>query len=207
MGVRPCSSHSPAQYDAQTARHEMLTTASASPRPLVGAPPSEAVVRSPESGVFGRCSALFSGPDPASDRDRPMGSRSGTAGSMGLAPSAAVEQCNAVRDFDLRCSPPAPVAWSQQPQPGADFPEGPAKAIVVPMCGGCHDINRLKAGYTAEGWRTVMRMMQNMEVPTPADQVGGGDRISDQELPGAAAACRRRHRRHRRKPRSRCSRC
>ena len=62
-------------------------------------------------------------------------------------------------------------AWSQQPQPGADFPEGPAKAIVVPMCGGCHDINRLKAGYTAEGWRTVMRMMQNMEVPTPADQV------------------------------------
>ena len=32
-----------------------------------------------------------------------------------------------------------------------------------PMCGGCHDINRLKAGYTPEGWRTVMRMMQNME--------------------------------------------
>jgi virginiamycin B lyase len=64
------------------------------------------------------------------------------------------------------------VAWSQAPQPGADFPEGPAKAIVVPMCGSCHDINRLKAGYTPEGWRTVMRMMQNMEVPTPADQVG-----------------------------------
>jgi hypothetical protein len=39
------------------------------------------------------------------------------------------------------------------------------------MCGSCHDINRLKAGY-AQGWRTVMRMMQNMEVPTPADQVG-----------------------------------
>ena len=30
-------------------------------------------------------------------------------------------------------------AWSQQPPPGADFPEGPAKAIVVPMCGACHD--------------------------------------------------------------------
>ena len=39
------------------------------------------------------------------------------------------------------------------------------------MCGGCHDINRLKAGYTPGGWRTVMRMMQNMEVPLPADQV------------------------------------
>ena len=39
------------------------------------------------------------------------------------------------------------------------------------MCGSCHDINRLKAGYTPEGWRTVMRMMHNMDVPVPADQV------------------------------------
>jgi len=65
----------------------------------------------------------------------------------------------------------AGFAWSQQPpQPGADFPDGPAKAIVVPMCGSCHDINRLKAGYTPEGWRTVTRMMQNMDVPVPAGQ-------------------------------------
>jgi virginiamycin B lyase len=71
---------------------------------------------------------------------------------------------SAISIFLLSLSPPA---WSQQPQPGADFPEGPAKAIVVPMCGACHDINRLKAGYTPEGWRTVMRMMQNMDVPTP----------------------------------------
>ena len=62
-------------------------------------------------------------------------------------------------------------AWTQQPQPGADFPDGAARALVVPMCGACHDINRLKAGYTPEGWRTVMRMMQNMEVPVPADQM------------------------------------
>ena len=61
-------------------------------------------------------------------------------------------------------------AWSQQPQPGADFPDAPAKAFVVPMCGACHNINRLKAGYTPEGWHTVMRMMQNMEVPLPAEQ-------------------------------------
>jgi hypothetical protein len=60
-------------------------------------------------------------------------------------------------------------AWSQQPQPGADFPEGPAKAIVVTLCGACHDINRSKAGYSPEGWRTVMRMMQNIDVPVPAD--------------------------------------
>ena len=62
-------------------------------------------------------------------------------------------------------------AWSQQSQPGADFPEGPAKALVVPMCGACHDINRLKAGYTPEGWHTVMRMMQNFEVPVAPDQM------------------------------------
>src|SRR5262245_48278809 len=48
-----------------------------------------------------------------------------------------------------------------QQQPGADFPEGAGKSDVVAICGGCHDINRLKAGYTAEGWHTVMRMMEN----------------------------------------------
>jgi virginiamycin B lyase len=66
-----------------------------------------------------------------------------------------------------------PVA-AQQPaaqQPGADFPEGPGKQTVVNLCGACHDINRLKIGYTPEGWRTVMTMMENMEVPTPKDQV------------------------------------
>ena len=61
-------------------------------------------------------------------------------------------------------------AWSQQAQPGADFPDVPAKAFVVPLCGACHDINRLKAGYTPEGWHTVMRMMQNMEVALPVEQ-------------------------------------
>ena len=56
-------------------------------------------------------------------------------------------------------------------QPGAEFPEGAGKQIVLETCGGCHDINRLKVGYTPEGWRTVVRMMQNMEAPIPADQV------------------------------------
>jgi virginiamycin B lyase len=56
-------------------------------------------------------------------------------------------------------------------QPGADFPEGAGKQIVLETCGGCHDINRLKIGYTPEGWHTVMRMMQNMEAPIPPDQV------------------------------------
>ena len=56
-------------------------------------------------------------------------------------------------------------------QPGAEFPEGAGKQVVLETCGGCHDINRLKIGYTPEGWHTVMRMMQNMEAPIPADQV------------------------------------
>jgi virginiamycin B lyase len=54
-------------------------------------------------------------------------------------------------------------AFAQQ-QPGADFPEGPGKQLVVDTCNACHDINRLRVGYTPEGWRTVERMMQNMDV-------------------------------------------
>ena len=46
-----------------------------------------------------------------------------------------------------------------------DFPDGVGKEIVVRSCGGCHDINRLKIGYTPEGWRTIERMMRNMETP------------------------------------------
>jgi len=56
-------------------------------------------------------------------------------------------------------------------QPGADFPEGAGKQVVLETCGGCHDINRLKIGYTPEGWHTVMRMMQNFGAPIPPDHV------------------------------------
>jgi len=50
------------------------------------------------------------------------------------------------------------------------FPDGPGKQIVTDTCGACHDINRLRVGYTPEGWRTVVRMMQNVETPVPPDQ-------------------------------------
>jgi len=63
----------------------------------------------------------------------------------------------------------APPALAQQAQ--ADFPEGPGKSTVIALCGGCHDVNRVRAGYTPEGWRTVVRMMLNFEVPIPKDQV------------------------------------
>src|SRR5215218_8816987 len=55
-----------------------------------------------------------------------------------------------------------------QQQPGSDFPDGPGKQQVVDACHGCHDINRLKVGYTPEGWLTVVRMMQNFDTPVSA---------------------------------------
>jgi virginiamycin B lyase len=55
-------------------------------------------------------------------------------------------------------------------QPGANFPEGAAKAQVLGVCGNCHEINRLTAGYTPEGWRTVVRMMRNFGAPIADDE-------------------------------------
>jgi virginiamycin B lyase len=51
-----------------------------------------------------------------------------------------------------------------------DFPDGPGKDVFVAACGGCHDINRSRAGYTPEGWRTVVQMMKNVAAPVLADQ-------------------------------------
>src|SRR3981081_4829510 len=51
-----------------------------------------------------------------------------------------------------------------------DFPDGPGKSTFTAACGGCHDINRARAGYTPEGLHTVVRMMQNMEAPVPTEE-------------------------------------
>jgi virginiamycin B lyase len=55
-------------------------------------------------------------------------------------------------------------AWS------AELPEGKGKELVGSLCSSCHAFNP-GGGYTAEGWRTVMRMMANHGVTLPADQV------------------------------------
>ncbi len=60
-------------------------------------------------------------------------------------------------------------ARAQQGQP--DFPDGPGKETFLATCGGCHDINRARAGYAPEGWRTVMQMMINFGGAGPKDQV------------------------------------
>jgi virginiamycin B lyase len=54
-----------------------------------------------------------------------------------------------------------------------EWPEGPAKQRFVATCDGCHDINRVRVGYTPEGWLTVVRMMQNAHAPVPAEEWGG----------------------------------
>jgi len=58
------------------------------------------------------------------------------------------------------------------PARGQELPDGKGKEMVAASCNSCHPFYaRLGAGYTAEGWRTVMRMMTNHGVVVPADQV------------------------------------
>lgn len=54
-------------------------------------------------------------------------------------------------------------------QPGANFPDGPGKDTVVAVCNGCHDINRVRAGYNPAGWNMIQHMMQNMGAPVPPE--------------------------------------
>src|SRR5262249_49464212 len=57
-------------------------------------------------------------------------------------------------------------AWSQE------LPEGKGKELVAAKCNSCHPFRaRLGAGYTAQGWATVMRMRTNHGVPVSADEI------------------------------------
>ena len=51
-----------------------------------------------------------------------------------------------------------------------EWPEGPMKQRFTEVCGGCHDINRVRVGYTPKGWLTVVRMMQNVDTPVPPEE-------------------------------------
>ena len=82
----------------------------------------------------------------------------------------------------------APAAQAQYT--AKEWPEGPSKARFVATCDGCHDINRVRVGYTPEGWLTVVRMMQNMHAPVPRGRVGRHDRLPDQEFSRAVAPAR-----------------
>lgn len=66
----------------------------------------------------------------------------------------------------LLCIGPASAQQAQQ-----TFPDGPGKEVFVGTCGGCHDLNRARAGYTPEGWRTVLQMMINFDGAGPQEQL------------------------------------
>ena len=51
-----------------------------------------------------------------------------------------------------------------------EWPDGAMKQRFADTCGGCHDINRVRVGYTPQGWLTVVRMMQNMDTPVPPEE-------------------------------------
>ena len=51
-----------------------------------------------------------------------------------------------------------------------DLPAGPGKETVAAACGSCHDVNRIRAGYTPDGWRSVIQMMKNVDAPVPKGQ-------------------------------------
>src|SRR6266581_2586550 len=66
----------------------------------------------------------------------------------------------------------AALASVALPAWGQELPEGKGKEMVAAQCSSCHTFySRVGAGYTAEGWVTVMRMMANHGVNVPADQV------------------------------------
>jgi virginiamycin B lyase len=56
------------------------------------------------------------------------------------------------------------------PAAGQDLPDGPGKDLVAGMCSGCHDVNRVRAGYTPEGWNSVIQMMQNQMPQVTGDE-------------------------------------
>src|SRR5712691_6729604 len=56
--------------------------------------------------------------------------------------------------------------WTQR------LPDGKGKETVAAICAGCHEFfSRVGAGYTREGWHTVMRMMLNHGMSLPPDQL------------------------------------
>ncbi|PYM17079.1 MAG: cytochrome C [Candidatus Rokuibacteriota bacterium] len=55
--------------------------------------------------------------------------------------------------------------WAQE------LPPGEGRELVAAHCNSCHPATRVGSGYTPEGWRTVMRMMQNHGVAIPPDQL------------------------------------
>ncbi len=66
----------------------------------------------------------------------------------------------------------ASLLCAASPALGQQLPDGPGKELAQANCNICHTLlSRVGAGYTPEGWNTVLRMMINQGAPLPPDQV------------------------------------
>src|SRR5260370_27052630 len=66
----------------------------------------------------------------------------------------------------------AALLCSGFPALSQELPDGPGKELAAANCNSCHTLlSRVGAGYTPEGWHTVMRMMANQGVSLQADQI------------------------------------
>jgi virginiamycin B lyase len=67
----------------------------------------------------------------------------------------------------------AALLCSTNPAWGQVSNDAKGKEWVDALCNSCHPLTaRIGAGYTADGWRTVMRMMTNHGIPIQPDQLG-----------------------------------
>jgi virginiamycin B lyase len=66
----------------------------------------------------------------------------------------------------------ATLLCSGLPALGQQLPDGPGKELAAANCNSCHTLlSRVGAGYTPEGWHTVLRMMLNHGAPLQPDQI------------------------------------
>src|ERR1700722_17622322 len=53
-----------------------------------------------------------------------------------------------------------------------NLPEGAGREIVQTKCAGCHELGRvLRSGYSAQDWRTVVHMMNNVGAQVPDERL------------------------------------
>src|SRR5216684_2075674 len=66
----------------------------------------------------------------------------------------------------------AALLCAAYPALGQQLPDGPGRELAQANCNICHALlSRVGAGYTPEGWNTVLQMMINQGAPLPADQI------------------------------------
>jgi virginiamycin B lyase len=64
----------------------------------------------------------------------------------------------------------AALCWLR-PVFSQDLPEGDGKQTVQAACTKCHDLERLKNGYTPEEWRSLLAVMVSFGAAVPKDQM------------------------------------